>query len=376
MLQECCLYPHLWVRSAAARVLGLYLGRRDPLQLANTVASATTTSTTSSSGGGKKKKEKKPSATPAGAGTVEALTHGNALYHLARRLCVMLDQPTLPPALFASIQKGLVWTLRAMHKHPQFSRSVSAPVSSSSSSSSSSSGEMEGGGENEWEIMDEEEDDEEDNKEDEEEQSEKERGEEEEDADEDEDEDEEEEEEGAPGSALPTAAQSGSSWAMTRLRGLGVDSRGVRRENVLSVFLALCQEEQQQEEADSVVLAHKQHLVETGMRARLVTVGPSEESLQHIHELADSLLTTLERVLGSTDYIELYSQVQRRVEGSKQAQRKKRAAEAVSDPQAFARRKVEKQIAKKQSRKRKKEKKSTKGDKRLRLSSLAYNFEN
>ena len=75
-------------------------------------------------------------------------------------------------------------------------------------------------------------------------------------------------------------------------------------------------------------------------------------------------------------YIELHNQVQRRVEGSKQAQRKKRAAEAVSDPSMFARRKVERQLAKKESRKRKKEKKSTRGDKRLRVSSLAYTFDN
>ena len=92
--------------------------------------------------------------------------------------------------------------------------------------------------------------------------------------------------------------------------------------------------------------------------------------------LVNSLLSRLERILGSTPYIELYSQVQKRVEGSKHAQRKKRAAEAVADPASFAQRKVERQQRKKESRKRKKEKSSTKGSKRLRNNQLAYTFEN
>jgi hypothetical protein len=124
------------------------------------------------------------------------------------------------------------------------------------------------------------------------------------------------------------------------------------------------------------VAAHGAILFEVALRARLVTVAPSPEALDQVHHVSASLLGRLERILGSAAYIEMYSNVQRRVEGSKHAQRRKRAAEAVADPASFAKRKVEKQQRKKESRKRKKEKASVKGSKRLRNNQLAYTFEN
>ena len=110
LVQECCLYPHSWVRSVSARILVLYLRRRDPL--------LTPGGKEGDKGNeGRKNKE-------VASGAVEVLRRPNALYHLARRLCVMLDQPFLPTPLFNSICQGLVWTAKATHAYPELALSV------------------------------------------------------------------------------------------------------------------------------------------------------------------------------------------------------------------------------------------------------------
>ena len=106
----------------------------------------------------------------------------------------------------------------------------------------------------------------------------------------------------------------------------------------------------------TLMTSHGDIMVEVALRAGLVTVAPSPEALEKVRQMSASLLNRLERILGSPAYIEVYSHVQRRVEGSKHAQRKKRAAEAVADPASFAKRKVERQLKKKESRKRKRDK--------------------
>ena len=313
----------------------------------------------------------------------------------------MLDQPLLPEGLFASIRKALVWTIRAMHKHPQY---VRAPPTQSLNNNHGAvadyDDQMSGSDKHNREVLADASDECDDERR-------SENGmecsdEDEEDAEDAEDEEEEynpEDEAGAAAgnsgdTSLSVGSQWGSSWAMTRLRGSAWTPAASAREHVLSIFAALCDEDTftaleaksnktanqsgnfEVREMESVVVAHRHHLLETALRANLVSIGPDEDSIRRTHELAETLLGVLERVLGSVAYIELYSQVQRRVEGSKHAQRKKRASEAISDPSLFARRKVDKQLAKKNSRKRKKEKKSTRGDKRLRVSSLAYTFDN
>jgi hypothetical protein len=87
------LFPHSWVRSASCRLLTLYLSRRD-------VTSARLRTSTDG---------------------IEVLTMSNGLYQLARRLCLVLNQPRLTDALLDSAVTALVFTVRAMTRNPELS---------------------------------------------------------------------------------------------------------------------------------------------------------------------------------------------------------------------------------------------------------------
>jgi hypothetical protein len=94
LILETLLFPHSWVRSVACRVLKLYMSRRD-----------VTHGRLSTSNDG-----------------TEILIQPNALYNLARKLCVVLNQPELPASLLEATKYSVVFTIRAMENNPDLSK--------------------------------------------------------------------------------------------------------------------------------------------------------------------------------------------------------------------------------------------------------------
>ena len=100
-VQEAMLFPHAWVRSVACRLIRLYLSRRDV-----SLGRSHTSSSSSSSSSSRDK------------GTVEILTTSNGLFHLGRRLCVVLNQPHLTSTLLEAAVANVVFVVRAMARNP------------------------------------------------------------------------------------------------------------------------------------------------------------------------------------------------------------------------------------------------------------------
>jgi hypothetical protein len=94
LMQESLLFPHAWVRAASVRVLRAYLHRRD--------VSRTRLSTS-------------PDGT-------EVLTIPNGLYHLARRLCVVLNQTSMNNSMLENVVICTVFVVRALLRNPDLNQ--------------------------------------------------------------------------------------------------------------------------------------------------------------------------------------------------------------------------------------------------------------
>ena len=97
LIQEALLFPHAWVRAAACRVLSLYLSRRDVMYNRLMTSADSVESQT------------------------EVLLRPNAWYQLARRLCIVINQPSLADALLRAATTCLVFAVRALHYNPELS---------------------------------------------------------------------------------------------------------------------------------------------------------------------------------------------------------------------------------------------------------------
>ena len=93
------------------------------------------------------------------------------------------------------------------------------------------------------------------------------------------------------------------------------------------------------EDADFISTYMKAFL-EVAIRIQMMMTGPDLQALAALKETSLALLSAVERQIGSTAYIGVYSDVQRGLQ-TKRAEKKRRfAADAVINPQAFASRKV------------------------------------
>lgn len=186
LIQEAMVFPHAWVRGAALRVVQMYLGHRNRRDLSQLRSSL-----------------------PTGR---EVLLLPNGLYRLARRLCIVLNQPYLPAGMLQSLSFCLVYTVRAMQRNPDL---AVIPVDKSSKNKARGGDDDDEGNQN-------------DDSEDEEESS----------GDEDimhMDEYRERQEAGIAGDDATFDDMSGANWIIQRLRGIGADSRGHRRIHVMKV---------------------------------------------------------------------------------------------------------------------------------------------
>jgi len=257
---------------------------------------------------------------------LEPLAKPNALYQLSRRMCVVLNQPMLPPGLQEVISFVLVWALRAMHLNPELRQGQELEQE-----------EEEQDQEQEFaaayeEIEDADNRDDDDGDDD--------------DDDEDNGDDEVFDDDGGKSgvaiSATPAtttkSAASAPSWVFQRLRGLGLDSRGERRFFVLGVFrvlIATCPPSE-----DSLLIGHLPLMLEVAMRCHQTATGPDADQLRRLREQAGELLALLEQRVGAIKYVGVYAEVQRRVQANKAAKKREQAKHAVTDPAAFANAKV------------------------------------
>lgn len=290
IVQEAMLYPHAWVRAAAARVLRHYLQRRD-------VARA------------------QLSVTPTGQ---EILLQPNALYHLTRRLCVVLNQPVLAEGLVEAVSFSLVFVVRAMYRNPDLAE---MPLDAARDAEEKQAGAPDDQADADTEDDENDAQDESD--------------------DDNEDEDEEEQEETVhevKSDVRTSTRPSGTAWAMQRLRGLGLDSRGNRRLFVIRVFRLLLATITKHEE--QLVREHLAQMIEVAMRAHLTISGPDLVALKALKELAGSLMDELEAKVGSSVYIGVFSEVQRRLQTARALKKRAQALDAVTNPVAFAMAKV------------------------------------
>lgn len=96
LVQESLLFPHVWVRSVACRIIQICLSRRDVKKLTIRDMSVNTQS--------------------------DFLHLNNGLYQLSRRFCIILNQPSIAPSLLNNAVECLVFIIRAMFYNPQFTR--------------------------------------------------------------------------------------------------------------------------------------------------------------------------------------------------------------------------------------------------------------
>ena len=206
---ELLLYPHAKVQGAACRVLQLYLSRRNPKFLAN------------------------PTGTKV---SYELLVSPNYLYDLGRKLCLVLNRPSLSEGHLYSAMYCIKFVVCALFHNPGLTVQVEQPSTLSlneydevkeedaepgveGSKDDADGSDDEGEDEDEGPTVDDDVAPEEEEEADEEQAVVEEDG-------------DDEVDEGAAG-------KDGSNWIMQRLRGIGTDSRGLRRYHVLKVRTTL-----------------------------------------------------------------------------------------------------------------------------------------
>jgi U3 small nucleolar RNA-associated protein 20 len=217
----------------------------------------------------------------------------NGLYQFARRLCVVLNQPVLSTSIFESLLICFPFCVQAMIYHPKLDSVNLASKDDTDGSSASDDGDSDGEDDEPSETADEE------------------------------------------TSGEKPGAVSASNWLMQRLRGIGADSRGFRRLNVLKILEAIiksCPTE--------FIMLHIKQLMEVALRARLTKGLPDEQINKDAKQAALELLDSLEKKIGSSTYIGLYGEIQQKIENSKAEKKRKLAADAVANPKAYAQRKV------------------------------------
>jgi hypothetical protein len=267
-IQETMLFPHSWVRSVSCRILKLYLSRRD----------VTRARLATSSDG------------------IEFLLAPNSMYHLARKLCIVVNQPFLDASLLEAVTSSLVFVIRAMDKNADLHSITS------------------GGKEEE----------------------------------EEDDDNEENEDEVEVVKTINSRNVSGANWVIQRLRGLGIDPRARRRVHVMKVFTSLVSSE-----TSEFISTYAKQIIEIPIRATLTVTGPDEALLKECKDAGTELLELIEKKIGSSLFIGVFGEVQTHIQGTKSQQKRERLAEAILNPKAHALKKIAKTEGKKESKKRK-----------------------
>ena len=340
LLHELVLFPHVWVRSVSLRILESYFKRR-PI-------SSTSTRVSPYEGSAKD------------AGYDEILVERNMLYHIGRRLAIILNQNMLPSPLEESTVNSTVYILRFMIAHPELDAfAASSAVEDKSMDDQDDDMEL-GVGSNGMEepvVRSDEADtnlleeasaekipeDEKQNKylsmiKNNQNQQASVSGDESSNNDEDSEEDDDEGEVG--GAEENNNGKCGLSWMMQRLRAVGADIRGNRRRHVLKVFHELVKIQSM----DSIA-PYLPQILEVPIRIMLSKIitedNTTEEQMQVLlKEQSTELLRHVENKMGAIDFMGIFSEIQRKVEKIKHDKKRRMKAEAVSNPSLYAKKKV------------------------------------
>jgi len=267
---------------------------------------------------------------------IEILIQPNALYNLARKLCVVLNQPELPASLLEATTYSIVFTIRAMENNQELSKA---------SNTDKENGEIDfddndnydddGADSTSKRALEDADDDYHDNDDDD--------GN---DDDDDDDDDTNEELEDSSTKKVEVSSLSGSNWIIQRLRGLGADIRGKRRLHVIKIFSSLVSIE-----SEEYVQKYVTSIIEVAIRAQMIMSGPDMELIERCKEASQELLTLIENKIGSSLYLGAYSDVQRRLQTNKSLKRSRKQSEAITDPKLYANKKLQNTLRKKNSKK-------------------------
>ena len=138
---------------------------------------------------------------------------------------------------------------------------------------------------------------------------------------------------------------------MRRLQGLGTDNRGKRRLYILTILNHVVNVA-----TNDFVSTYARNMIEVPIRAQLAVNGPDELVFNECKEQSSLLLSSLENKVGSSVYMGLYSEISKILSNSKLLKKRLLAQEAITDPQAYAARKIYKSKSKKDGEKRKRKK--------------------
>ena len=103
---------------------------------------------------------------------------------------------------------------------------------------------------------------------------------------------------------------------------------------------------------DKVLSISSQAAVTKSLNEELEVVSVNEDEIANNKELVASFLSQLESTVGSSKYIGVYSEIQKKIEKNKALRKASMAAEAILDPTQYSQRKIEKSFQKRESRKR------------------------
>ena len=94
-------------------------------------------------------------------------------------------------------------------------------------------------------------------------------------------------------------------------------------------------------EEDSVFVSqHAAQMIEVALRAQTLGNNSEDPAEQATGQNAARLLDIIEKIIGSATYIEIYGEMQTKIEKVKVQRKMELAAEAITDPKKYAQRKV------------------------------------
>lgn len=155
-------------------------------------------------------------------------------------------------------------------------------------------------------------------------------------------------------------------WTMHRLRAIGADIRGSRRVIILRILKDIVTNVFSKE----LIINYLPQIIEVPIRVMLTPsvstyatrskltkdeLTAELEKENTLKELANDILVFIEKLLGSVEYMKVFSQIQLKINKLKSAKKLRMKAEAVRNPKLYAQKKLEQNRAKRMSSKKKAE---------------------
>lgn len=217
--------------------------------------------------------------------SADALRARNGLYQLARRFCIVLNQPSLPEQLENSVISSIVMVIRCMAHNPQLCKYGEADNIEDDSKNHFVRESKDG-----------------------------------------------------PVAKLKSSVIEGFEgcrWPMRRLCALGTDIRGMRRMYVLKVFLELIAVESQKFIEYNIL-----PILKVALTVKNTSTSPDLELLKVLHEKSEEVLMLIEKKVDSSIFVGAVGKLQQGLHQKKNDKKSEYATLALTDPIAYAVKKV------------------------------------